>query len=215
MANFLCPVQSTSVHLPQFYNLVETYELNSLSVRLQRSIWTPVMSFPNARQAEGTLVDGGSSTIVLKLGSPLGDKISRSTEAQIYEGVDCPLVMKREDPYRVSIDVGIMSYNKLQFFTFDFGSGSLHREYLVTFNCDFDLAMYPFDTQVCLMEFQTNGIPKRYLSIEIEAVSGSLLFRDGLASVLVLFIYKVSRTILEGAVYYIDVICCPAARGLS
>ena len=101
MANFLCPVQSTSVHLPQFYNLVETYELNSLSVRLQRSIWTPVMSFPNARQAEGTLVDGGSSTIVLKLGSPLGDKISRSTEAQIYEGVDCPLVMKREDPYRV------------------------------------------------------------------------------------------------------------------
>ena len=163
------------MHLPQFYNLVETYELNSLSVRLQRSIWTPVLSFPNARQAEGTLVDGGSSTIVLKLGSPLGDKISRSTEAQIYEGEDCPLVMKRKDPFRVSINVDIISYNSfILYFSFNFGSGSLLREYLVTFNCDFDLAMYPFDTQVCLMEFQTNGIPKRYLSIEIEAVSRSL-----------------------------------------
>jgi len=120
----------------QFYNLVETYELNGLSVSIQEQIWTPSFGFPNARQAEGTVVDSGSSTIVLKLGLPLDDDISRSTEARIYKGVDSPIIMK--------------------------------REYLVTFNCDFDLRMYPFDTQVCVMEFQINGIPKRYMTIGIE-----------------------------------------------
>ena len=28
------------------------------------------------------------------------------------------------------------------------------REYFVKFNCDFDLLMYPFDTQVCNMQLQ-------------------------------------------------------------
>ena len=28
------------------------------------------------------------------------------------------------------------------------------REYFVKFNCDFDLLMYPFDTQVCDMQLQ-------------------------------------------------------------
>ena len=36
------------------------------------------------------------------------------------------------------------------------------------FNCVYDLRMYPFDSQICLMEFQVNGIPTRYLDIGIE-----------------------------------------------
>jgi len=124
----------------QFYNLVDTYELNTLSTSLQQQIWVPSFSFPNARQAEGTVVDSGCSTVVLKLGTPLPDDISRSTEALIYKGVESPIIMI--------------------------------REYLISFNCDFDLRMYPFDTQVCLMEFQVNGIPKRYLKIGIEAPEG-------------------------------------------
>ena len=48
----------------------------------------------------------------------------------------------------------------------------MRREYLITFNCDFDLRMYPFDTQVCVMEFQINGIPKRYVTMAIEAPEG-------------------------------------------
>ena len=36
----------------KFYNLVDTYALNSLSVNKQLELWTPVLSFPNARQAE-------------------------------------------------------------------------------------------------------------------------------------------------------------------
>ena len=39
---------------------------------------------------------------------------------------------------------------------------------MVVFNCVYDLRMYPFDSQICLMEFQVNGIPTRYLDIGIE-----------------------------------------------
>ena len=31
------------------------------------------------------------------------------------------------------------------------------REYFVKFNCDFDLLMYPFDTQVCDMQLQVKS----------------------------------------------------------
>ena len=124
----------------KFYNLVDKYELNTLSVSVLKKIWVPIFSFPNARQAEGTVVDGGNTAVVLKLGQPLPDDFSRATEALIYEGDESPIIMK--------------------------------REYLVTFNCDFDLRMYPFDTQVCLMEFQINGIPKRYLKMSVEAPEG-------------------------------------------
>ena len=41
----------------QFYNLREQYDLNALSNSVQSKIWAPALSFPNARQAEGTVVD--------------------------------------------------------------------------------------------------------------------------------------------------------------
>ena len=34
-------------------------------------------------------------------------------------------------------------------------------EYFVKFNCDYDLLFYPFDTQICEMQFQVNGINKK------------------------------------------------------
>ena len=54
-----------------------------------------------------------------------------AVEADVYKGVDSPMVMT--------------------------------REYFIEFNCDYDLMMYPFDTQICEMLFQINGIPKQYL----------------------------------------------------
>ena len=38
-------------------------------------------------------------------------------------------------------------------------------EYFVKFNCNYDLLFYPFDTQICEMQFQVNGIPKHYLDL--------------------------------------------------
>ena len=64
-------------------NLRDTIELNSLSLHTQLGLWAPSLSFVNARQAEGTVVDSGSSTRVLKLGSPLPDDTKRAVEGDI------------------------------------------------------------------------------------------------------------------------------------
>ena len=40
-----------------FYNLRDQYDMNALSKSIQGKIWAPALSFPNARQAEGTVVD--------------------------------------------------------------------------------------------------------------------------------------------------------------
>ena len=117
-------------------NLVDSVELNSLSVEKQLLIWTPALSFPNARQAEGTVVDEGSQTFLVKAGYPEADNIARSLEAAVYHGYDVPLIMI--------------------------------REYFIKFNCDYDLLYYPFDTQVCEMQFQVNGIPSHYLDLGAE-----------------------------------------------
>ena len=61
-------------------------ELNSLSLPVQKSIWTPTLSFPNARQAEGTVVDAGSGSRVVKQGLPLSDDFSMAVEATMYQG---------------------------------------------------------------------------------------------------------------------------------
>lgn len=120
----------------QFENLRDVSELNSLSSQLIESIWTPTLSFPNARQAEGTVVDTGSISKVVKKGFPIPDQFDRAVEATVYRGIDSPIIME--------------------------------REYYVEFNCDYELSMYPFDTQICKMEFEVNGIPDKYLLMSAE-----------------------------------------------
>ena len=124
----------------QYYNLLDVDTLNSLSKEVQKNIWTPALNFPNARQAEGTVVDDTTTTIVLKRGQALPDDIKLAEEASIYRGSDCPLVMR--------------------------------REYFIEFNCDYNLLMYPFDTQICQMMVQVNGIPKQYLHLGVQLPKG-------------------------------------------
>lgn len=124
----------------EFFNLRDQDELNSLGKTVQSQIWAPALNFPNARQAEGTVVDAGTQTRVLKRGEPKPDDIRRAVEADVYRGVDSPMVMT--------------------------------REYFIEFNCDYDLIMYPFDTQICEMLFQINGIPKQYLKLGVQTPMG-------------------------------------------
>ena len=100
----------------QFYNLRNAYDLNTLSNTVQSQIWVPALSFPNARQAEGTVVDELSLTRIVRNGNSLKDDITNAVESNRFLGLDSPIIMT--------------------------------REYFVKFNCDFDLLMYPFDTQV-------------------------------------------------------------------
>jgi len=119
-----------------FLNLRNRDALNSLSKTVQTQVWAPVLNFPNARQAEGTVVDDITQTLVLKRGQSLPDDIKLAVEADVYRGVDSPMLMT--------------------------------REYFIKFNCDYDLTMYPFDTQICEMIFQVNGIPKTYLALGVQ-----------------------------------------------
>jgi len=124
----------------EFLNLRDKDDLNTLSKKVQRKLWVPTLNFPNARQAEGTLVDAGTQTRVLKRGIAKPDNIKLAVEADIYRGVNSPMVMT--------------------------------REYFIEFNCDYDLLMYPFDTQICEMVFQVNGIPKTYLKLGVQTPLG-------------------------------------------
>lgn len=74
-----------------FQNLRDTVELNSLSLQTQLGLWAPLLSFPNARQAEGTVVDSGSSTRVLKLGVPLPDDTKRAVEGTDNAEQECQI----------------------------------------------------------------------------------------------------------------------------
>ena len=71
-------------------------KLNTCLITDWHQIWAPALSFPNARQAEGSVVDDGTITRVLKRGLPRPDNIKFAVEADIYEGVDSPMVMERE-----------------------------------------------------------------------------------------------------------------------
>ncbi|XP_023337222.1 uncharacterized protein LOC111708162 isoform X2 [Eurytemora carolleeae] len=139
MADFVLLMTWSDPRL-EFLNLVDSTDLNSLSLRLQQAIWVPKLNFPNARQAEGTTVDALSSTKILKKGVPIPDNTQLAVEARIYRGVDSPIIMK--------------------------------REYLISFTCDFDLHMYPFDTQICQIIMEVNGVPNKYLKLEVEIPEG-------------------------------------------
>ena len=48
----------------------------------------------------------------------------------------------------------------------------IKKEYFITFSCDFDLAMYPFDSNICSLDFKVNGISKEYLALKIDSSYG-------------------------------------------
>ena len=120
----------------EFLNLKEVFYLNPISYGIMKDLWTPVMSMPNALQAEGTQVDAESSMFVIKYGRRAPDNLEMAKESNIYKGEENPLVMM--------------------------------KEYFITFSCDFDLAMYPFDSNICSLDMEVSGISKDWLALKID-----------------------------------------------
>jgi len=48
----------------------------------------------------------------------------------------------------------------------------IKKEYFINFACDFNLAMYPFDSNVCNMDFEVSGVNKDYVELLIDTVYG-------------------------------------------
>jgi len=126
----------------KFLNLKELYDLNALPMDTMQKMWTPQLSFPNALQAEGTVIDSGSSMFVIKIGQRAPDDLSVAREAKVYGGEECPIVMK--------------------------------KEYFIRFTCDFELSMYPFDSNICTLDFEVSGITKEYVILAIDDIYGGM-----------------------------------------
>jgi len=48
----------------------------------------------------------------------------------------------------------------------------MQKEYFILFACDFNLAMYPFDSNVCTLEFEVSGVNKDYVALFIDNTFG-------------------------------------------
>jgi len=79
-----------------WYDLRGATDLNSLDKQKQTKIWSPELSFTNAKIIGGSKVDSISSTLVLRVGQPAPDNIERALEANVYAGVDSYIIMSRE-----------------------------------------------------------------------------------------------------------------------
>ena len=58
-----------------WYDLRGATDLNSLDKDTQTKIWSPELSFTNAKIIGGSRVDSISSTLVLRVGQPVPDNI--------------------------------------------------------------------------------------------------------------------------------------------
>jgi len=79
-----------------WYDLRGATDLNSLDKETQTKIWSPELSFTNAKIIGGSRVDSISSTLILRVGQPAPDNIERALEANVYAGVDSYIIMSRE-----------------------------------------------------------------------------------------------------------------------
>ena len=93
-----------------FYNLRDQYDMNALSKSIQGKIWAPALSFPNARQAEGTVVDELSLTRIIRKGNSLEDDITNAVESNRFLGQESHIVMTREYFVKFNCDFDLLMY---------------------------------------------------------------------------------------------------------
>ena len=49
------------------------------------------------------------------------------------------------------------------------------REYFLEYSCQFDLTYYPFDTQMCQMDFEVQGKTDNWLKVMVDGVGVEFL----------------------------------------
>ena len=94
-----------------------------------------------------------------------------NTPAQDWSLVDNQtlVTVRREGQYVVSMDAGVRTVNR---FSGRENSLTLRRVYSTPWLCDYDMANYPFDTQVCFLIFSPAGVSKMF----VELKTGNYLF---------------------------------------
>ena len=94
-----------------FFDLRGTAELNSLSSKVQRNIWSPKLSFTNAKIIGGTLVDDTTTTVIArKCLCPAPDDVRMAVESNVYEGIKSNILQKREYFIDWTCDYNLLFY---------------------------------------------------------------------------------------------------------
>jgi len=77
---------------------------------VQANIWSPKLSFTNAKIIGGTLVDDTTLTIIERNGIPAPDDIKMALEANVYAGVKSNILQKREYFIDWTCDYNLLFY---------------------------------------------------------------------------------------------------------
>ena len=111
-----------------YLNLKRNENLNVLDHDDKKSIWTPVIIFENTKASDRSKIDEESLIRVLP------------HEKFKYTASD------------------IQNHENIYYFKGSENSLELSRTYRINFICSYDMALFPFDTQTCTMNFELNMV---------------------------------------------------------
>ena len=123
-----------------YHNLKRGKESNPLAAELLSELWIPRL----------TLLNGLSEFLT----------IVTEDDAKFYRGA----VWRRHKPEVTDIENAIED----ELFTGTKNPILVHREFYQEFKCDFDLSWYPFDRQLCFMNFTVQGHTKKAIVLKAE-----------------------------------------------
>ena len=121
------------------------------------ALWLPMLKIKDGSGSLAELNERASQMTVRRDGSPLPDDDTKLSEGKILNKV--PFYLSYKYCYWfISFEQGLYIYKTILTFSDSIYSGSdnpliLQTDYTITFACNFQLQIYPFDTQVCYLNF--------------------------------------------------------------
>ena len=124
----------------EYHDIKPNIDLNVLSLREMESIWVPVLNFHNTRSHLKTQMDRNVITKIFP------------SENFTYERADMSEV------------------NNKYFFKGSENTIFMSRSYDTYFLCEYNMAYYPFDTQICTMDIALNVIQIPFCQLQVESL---------------------------------------------
>ncbi|ROT60958.1 putative neuronal pentraxin-2 [Penaeus vannamei] len=124
----------------QFLNLKDDRSLNLMAGEAIKSIWTPRIFFRNAHGNIFTNLDQGARVEIIREGPSMPGPPSLTKESEF-----------------------LGNGGGLNIFSGFENSIEISQLYTVRYNCEFNLAMFPFDSQICSMHFTLVSAAASYM----------------------------------------------------
>ena len=122
----------------EYHNLKQNTDLNVLSLSEIEALWVPRLNFYNTRSARETEVDKKVITKIIPSENFTYEKAPMSEKNNIY-------IFKGSE-----------------------NSMFMSRSYDTSFLCEYNMAFYPFDTQICTMDITLNVVQIPFCQLKVE-----------------------------------------------